>query len=44
MRLLADAEDMTKFPLDLVQLELIHTSFQRIILFERQNYYFLPKI
>jgi predicted nucleotidyltransferase len=32
MRMLADAEDMTKFPLDLVQLELIHPSFQKIIL------------
>ena len=32
MQLLADAEDMTKFPLDLVQLELINPSFQKIIL------------
>ena len=32
MKLLADAEDMTKFPLDLVQLELINPSFQKIIL------------
>ena len=32
MKLLADAENMTKLPLDLVQLESIHPSFQKIIL------------
>ena len=32
MKLLAEAEDMTEFPLDLVQLEVIHPSFQKIIL------------
>ncbi len=39
MRLLADAEDMTKFPLDLVQLELIHPSFQKIILMKGKIIY-----
>lgn len=39
MRLLADAEDMTKFPLDLVQLELIHPSFQKIILMKGKIVY-----
>jgi len=39
MRLLADAEDMTKFPLDLVQLELIHPSFQKIILLKGKIIY-----
>ena len=32
MRLLADAENMTQFPIDLIQFELIHPSFQKIIL------------
>jgi hypothetical protein len=39
MRLLADAEDMTKFPLDLVQLELIHPSFQKIIIMKGKIVY-----
>jgi predicted nucleotidyltransferase len=39
MRLLADAEDMTKFPLDLLQLELIHPSFQKIILMKGKIIY-----
>lgn len=32
MRLLADAEALTSFPLDIVRWEAIHTSFQKIIL------------
>jgi predicted nucleotidyltransferase len=31
MKLLAEAEEMTQFPLDLVQFERIHPSFQKII-------------
>ena len=32
MKLLADAEELTTFPLDIVQWEAIHPSFQKIIL------------
>jgi predicted nucleotidyltransferase len=39
MKLLAEAEDMTKFPLDLVQLELIHSSFQKVILMKGKIVY-----
>ena len=39
MKLLADAENMTKFPLDLVQLESIHPSFQKIILLKGKAIY-----
>ena len=39
MRLLADAEDLTEFPLDLIQFELIHPSFQKIILMKGKVIY-----
>lgn len=39
MRLLAEAEDMTQFPLDLIQFELIHPSFQKIILMKGKVIY-----
>ncbi|MEB3311048.1 MAG: nucleotidyltransferase domain-containing protein [Snowella sp.] len=39
MQLLADAEDMTQFPLDLIQWENIHPSFQKIILMKGKIVY-----
>jgi predicted nucleotidyltransferase len=39
MRLLADAEAMTSFPLDIVQFESLHPSFQKIILMKGQVIY-----
>ena len=39
MRLLSDAEVMTEFPLDLIQFEQIHPSFQRIILMKGKIIY-----
>ena len=39
MQLLADAEEMTQFPLDLIQWENIHPSFQKIILMKGKIVY-----
>ncbi len=39
MQLLADAEEMTQFPLDLIQWENIHPSFQKIILMKGKIIY-----
>lgn len=39
MRLLADAEELTSFPLDIVQWEAIHPSFQKIILMKGKILY-----
>jgi predicted nucleotidyltransferase len=39
MKLLADAEAMTRFPLDLIQFEQIHPSFQKIILMKGKIVY-----
>ncbi len=39
MQLLADAEQMTQFPLDLIQWENIHSSFQKIILMKGKIIY-----
>ena len=39
MRLLADAEAMTNFPIDIVQFEFLHPSFQKIILMKGRVIY-----
>lgn len=39
MKVLADAEEMTQFPLDLVQWENLHPSFQKIILMKGKIIY-----
>jgi predicted nucleotidyltransferase len=39
MQLLADVEEMTQFPLDLIQWENIHPSFQKIILMKGKIVY-----
>ena len=37
--ILADAEEMTQFPLDLIQWENIHPSFQKIIVMKGKIVY-----